>query len=105
MRTAVVVCPGRGTYNKTELGYLGAHFPDAAMLAAFDDHRRAEGQPLLTELDGATRFSASTHTRGSSFTVIALASSFLLSAGSSPCATPARKTFACLRAISGVQMP
>ena len=35
MTKAVVVCPGRGTYNKTELGYLQRHFPDSALLAEF----------------------------------------------------------------------
>lgn len=64
MKTAVVVCPGRGTYNKTELGYLGKHFPDAAMIASFDAVRRAAGQPTLGELDGAEKFSIATHTRG-----------------------------------------
>ncbi|MCO5135189.1 MAG: hypothetical protein M9908_12770 [Phyllobacteriaceae bacterium] len=29
-KTAVVVCPGRGTYNKGELGYLARHFTDKA---------------------------------------------------------------------------
>ena len=64
MKTAVVICPGRGTYNRAELGYLGRHFPDASLLAAFDAQRSAEGQPTLGELDGAERFSLSTHTRG-----------------------------------------
>ena len=64
MMKAVVVCPGRGTYNKTELGYLGAHFPDAALLARFDKHRRGAGQPAISELDGAERFSVAGHTRG-----------------------------------------
>ena len=40
MRTAVVVCPGRGTYNKSELGYLREYFPDEALLARFDEQRR-----------------------------------------------------------------
>lgn len=61
---AVFVCPGRGTYNKTELGYLQRHFPDSAMLDRFDDQRLAAGQPPLTELDSAERFSVATHTRG-----------------------------------------
>ena len=61
---AVVVCPGRGTYNKTELGYLRRHFPDSALLGRFDEQRRSAGQPLLTELDGAERFSIAQHTRG-----------------------------------------
>ena len=61
---AVVVCPGRGTYNKTELGYLQRHFPDAVLLAAFDEQRRFADQPSLSDLDGAQRFSVSQHTRG-----------------------------------------
>lgn len=64
MKTAVVVCPGRGTYNKTELGYLGRHFPDPAMMASFDAIRRKAGQQTLGELDGAERFSVATHRRG-----------------------------------------
>ena len=64
MKTAVVICPGRGTYNKAELGYLARHFPDQGMLAQFDALRMAEGQPTLGELDGAERFSLATHTRG-----------------------------------------
>ena len=36
MKTAVVICPGRGTYNATELGYLKRNFRDAALLDDFD---------------------------------------------------------------------
>ena len=61
---AVVVCPGRGTYNKSELGYLREHFPDPALLARFDEQRRAAEQPTVSELDGAERFSLAVHTRG-----------------------------------------
>lgn len=64
MTKAVVVCPGRGTYNKTELGYLRRHFPDAALLGALDEQRRSAGQPSLSDLDGAQRFSVAEHTRG-----------------------------------------
>lgn len=60
---AVVVCPGRGTYNKTELGYLREHFPDAGLLTRFDAQRQAAGQPTLAALDQAERFSIATHTR------------------------------------------
>lgn len=63
-RTAVVVCPGRGTYNKGELGVLGRHFGDHALMERFDALRRANGQPTLSELDGAERWSAAVHTRG-----------------------------------------
>lgn len=64
MKTAVVICPGRGTYNKTELGYLGRHFPDRALLEIFDEQRRQAGQTPLGELDSAASFSVATHTRG-----------------------------------------
>ena len=63
-KTAVVICPGRGTYNKTELGYLGKYFPDTDLLSSFDRQRKARGQETLSELDGAERFSLAKHTRG-----------------------------------------
>ncbi|WP_323777161.1 ACP S-malonyltransferase [Leisingera sp.] len=64
-RTAVLICPGRGTYNKAELGYLHRHHADkAALLAGFDAQRLAAGQEELTALDGATRFSVSKYSRG-----------------------------------------
>jgi [acyl-carrier-protein] S-malonyltransferase len=64
-RTAVVVAPGRGTYNKTELGYLARHQGDRAEpVGSFDDYRRAQGQVTVSDLDGAAHFSAAIHTRG-----------------------------------------
>ncbi|MGB7412310.1 MAG: hypothetical protein WA910_14290 [Sphingopyxis granuli] len=65
-RTAIVVAPGRGTYGKGELGSIarlhGARFAD--LIANFDAQRRARGQPTVSELDGADRFSVATHMRG-----------------------------------------
>ncbi|MBE1285197.1 MAG: ACP S-malonyltransferase [Rhodobacteraceae bacterium] len=64
-QTAVVVAPGRGTYNRTELGYFAQHHADKSdLLAQFDAFRVARGQKTLSELDQATRFSGPTHTRG-----------------------------------------
>ena len=64
-QTAVVIAPGRGTYNKTELGYLAQRHPDKAELfAQFDRYRQDRGQVPVTELDGQYRYSISTHTRG-----------------------------------------
>ena len=61
----LVVCPGRGSYGKAELGYLARHHSDKAELVASFDRVRAErGQPTVSELDGAGRFSVSLHTRG-----------------------------------------
>lgn len=64
MKTAVVICPGRGTYTKTELGVLSRHFPDAGLLAGFDARRATLGQETLTALDGAASYSVARHTRG-----------------------------------------
>jgi [acyl-carrier-protein] S-malonyltransferase len=64
MKTAVVICPGRGTYTKTELGYLKRHFGDRALLAGFDARREALGQESLSALDGVATYSVAKHTRG-----------------------------------------
>lgn len=63
-KTAVVICPGRGTYTKTELGYLGRFFADKPLLARFDEARTALGQETLSALDGAAAYSVAKHTRG-----------------------------------------
>ena len=75
MRRAVVICPGRGTYNKTELGYLARHFPDRAILAGFDAEREAAGQEPVTALDSAEKFSLARHTRGDNASALIFASS------------------------------
>ena len=64
MKTAVVICPGRGTYGKAELGTLARHFKDASLLAGFDARRAALGQETLTALDSAATYSVAKHTRG-----------------------------------------
>lgn len=75
-KTAVVVCPGRGTYNAPELGYLARHFPDAGLLARFDAVREAAGQETLSALDGAERFSMAKHTRGDNASGLIFAGSY-----------------------------
>jgi [acyl-carrier-protein] S-malonyltransferase len=62
MKTAVVICPGRGTYNANEIGTL-ARNGDAALIAGFDRLRTAAGQETLTTLD-AGPFQPGRHTRG-----------------------------------------
>ena len=62
---ALVICPGRGTYGKGELGYLKRFHGDKTDLIATADRLRAErGQPTISELDGAERYSPGLHTRG-----------------------------------------
>jgi len=63
-QTAVIIAPGRGTYNKGELGYLARHHPDMPHLAEFDAYRASLGQTKLSDLDGTDRYSAAIHTRG-----------------------------------------
>ncbi len=76
-RTAVVICPGRGTYNSPELGYLARHHADkAALLSMLDGYRGERGQTPLRELDGAERYSPSVHTRGDNASPLIYACSY-----------------------------
>jgi [acyl-carrier-protein] S-malonyltransferase len=62
---ALVVCPGRGTYNASELGYLQKHHSGGGELVArLDTMRKAAGQPTITELDSAEKFAPSMHMTG-----------------------------------------
>ena len=64
-RTAVLICPGRGTYNAPELGYLARHHGARAdLLARFDAIRAKAGKDTVTALDGAAKFSVSEYSRG-----------------------------------------
>jgi len=76
-QTAIVVAPGRGTYNREELGYLTRHHANRAdLIARFDAYRAARGQPTLTALDTAERFSGATHTRGDNASALIHACAF-----------------------------
>lgn len=60
-----VICPGRGTYNAAELGYLNKyHGGGGDMVRHLDELRRARGQVAISDLDGAAKFSPSTHMTG-----------------------------------------
>jgi [acyl-carrier-protein] S-malonyltransferase len=64
-QSAVVICPGRGTYNSTELGYLKRyHACKSEWISTIDHYREQCGQPLVSELDNAATYRASTHTTG-----------------------------------------
>lgn len=77
LQSALVVCPGRGTYGKAELGYLTRHHSDKAeLIAEFDRLRSERGQPTLSELDGAERFSPALHTRGDIASPLIFAASY-----------------------------
>ncbi|HGG64750.1 MAG TPA: ACP S-malonyltransferase, partial [Rhodobacteraceae bacterium] len=76
-KTAVLICPGRGTYNAPELGYIARHFGSPALLAEFDAYRAAQGQETVSALDGAAKFSARLHTRGDNASPLIYAASLL----------------------------
>ena len=60
-KTALVVCPGRGTYNKAELGYITQHLKHAALLNQFDAVRAERALPTVSELDQQSVFSRTLH--------------------------------------------
>ncbi len=65
MTRAVLICPGRGTYNATELGYLGRHHAERGdLIASFDALRSKRGRETVSTLDAADRFSLAKYTRG-----------------------------------------
>lgn len=67
----LVICPGRGTYNATELGYLRRYHKDAAdMTARLDAYRAQQGQPSISELDGAEKYSPSLHMPGNNASLL-----------------------------------
>jgi [acyl-carrier-protein] S-malonyltransferase len=62
---ALVICPGRGTYNAAELGYLKKHHEGGGdLIARLDALRRDTGQITVSELDGAEKFSPAMHMTG-----------------------------------------
>jgi [acyl-carrier-protein] S-malonyltransferase len=62
---ALVICPGRGTYNAPELGYLTTHHADKAqMIAQLDALRREHHQIPISELDAAEKYAPSVHLTG-----------------------------------------
>ncbi len=64
-RKALVVCPGRGVYNKSELGYLRRHHAGQGdLIAQIDAYRAGLGQPTVSELDAAASFDPEIMTRG-----------------------------------------
>lgn len=64
-KRALVVCPGRGTYNATELGYLQKHHTGhSSIIAAVDAVRAEKSQVPVSELDKAEKYAPSVHMTG-----------------------------------------
>ena len=75
--TVLVVCPGRGTYGASELGYLARHHAGSPLLATFDRQRSERGVESVTALDSATRYSTALHGSGENAAPLIYAASIL----------------------------
>lgn len=64
-KRAVVICPGRGTYNKEELGYLQRlHADKTEIVSVVDNYRQSQGQVSIAELDDMEQYNMRLHTAG-----------------------------------------
>ncbi len=64
---AVLLCPGRGSYGRDELGFLARTLrkgPIADALSACDDRRRSQGREPLSAIDRAEKFRPGLHLDG-----------------------------------------
>jgi acyl transferase domain-containing protein len=62
---AVVICPGRGTYNKEELGYLKRlHGDKTEIVEVIDEYRSTKQQLSIRELDDMDKYNMRLHTAG-----------------------------------------
>ncbi|MGA9412121.1 MAG: ACP S-malonyltransferase [Roseobacter sp.] len=76
-KTAVIVCPGRGTYNKSELGYIHQnHVSCTELMSNFDKIRYFRDQQTISELDAAPAFNSGVHTRGDNASALIYAASY-----------------------------
>jgi acyl transferase domain-containing protein len=60
----VVICPGRGSYTKDNLGSLKNRTSIQLDVQWMDEERQRRGYPTISELDGADQFKVSLHTKG-----------------------------------------
>ncbi len=74
----LVVCPGRGTYNATELGYIAQHHAarQADYLSSVDQLRDRQHQERVTALDGRTKYAPTLHTRGDNASLLIHAAAY-----------------------------
>jgi malonyl CoA-acyl carrier protein transacylase len=64
-KRVVVICPGRGTYNKEELGYLQRLHPDKLdIVKTIDAYRSKKKQVSIYDLDTAEQYNMREHTAG-----------------------------------------
>ncbi len=72
-----MVCPGRGSYQCAELGYLQRHHATRRqLLDQLERVRRDNGQPSLEELDSSARYENALHGRSDNISGLIFAASY-----------------------------
>jgi len=69
---ALVVCPGRGSYGRAQLGSLPR---DSEVIQWLDAYRASLGRSTLTEMDSAERFSPRAHLSGENASLLTFGAS------------------------------
>ena len=73
----LVVCPGRGSYDRNSLGSLGNRSEAVAtFLERCDAYRGAQGQPTVSELDQEPAYRSSLHVAGEHASLLTFAASY-----------------------------
>jgi acyl transferase domain-containing protein len=78
---AVVVCPGRGSYGRAQLGSLRA---GGSIVTALDAFRRGLGRPAVSELDAAPAFTPRLHVAGEHASLLTFACTIVDTAAIDP---------------------
>lgn len=68
---ALIVTPGRGSYDRDGLGQLQGRAPE--LLAACDAYRVSQGRRPITELDAADKYRAALHVAGENASLLTFA--------------------------------
>jgi len=65
MKRALIVCPGRGSYDRASLGQLQDRSEAATqVITACDAYREANGRPAITTLDAEEKYRTTKHVAG-----------------------------------------
>ncbi|MCB9674628.1 MAG: ACP S-malonyltransferase [Alphaproteobacteria bacterium] len=74
MRRALIVCPGRGSYDRAALGQLVDRSEAArAVVERCDAFRAAAGRPTISELDAAEAYRTTLHVAGENASLLTFA--------------------------------
>jgi [acyl-carrier-protein] S-malonyltransferase len=68
MKRALILCPGRGSYGRPELGSLAGLTSES--LQPFEALREAAGRPTVRQLDASERYSARLHVAGENASIL-----------------------------------